>query len=70
MSQPEHPIEERLSEVSRDLNQFRERRLADRRFQVRDTGDRRAPVSETLKAIQDVLQERSHDIPPAGEKLP
>lgn len=57
MSQPEHPLEERLSEVSRDLNKFRERRLADRRFQVRTTADRRASVSQTLKAIQEALQE-------------
>lgn len=57
MSQPEHPLEVRLSEVSRDLNQFRERRLADRRFQVRTTSDRRGSVSQTLKAIQEALQE-------------
>lgn len=41
MPQTEDNIEERMREVSRDLNQFRERRLADRRFQARDTADRR-----------------------------
>jgi hypothetical protein len=68
MSQPEHPIEKRLSEVSRDLNQFRERRLADRRFRPRDTADRRVTASQTLKAIQDALQERSASTPPPEDK--
>jgi hypothetical protein len=67
MSEPEHPIEVRLSEVSRDLNQFRERRLADRRFQARDTADRRV-ASQTLKAIQEALQDRSAGLPPREDK--
>jgi hypothetical protein len=37
MNQPETPFES----VSYALNQFRERRLADRRFSDRDTSDRR-----------------------------
>lgn len=69
MPQPEHSIETRLSEVSRDLNQFRERRLADRRFQARDTADRRV-ASQALKAIQEALQERGPGSPPPEEKKP
>ncbi len=41
MIQPEEPIEARARAVSYDLNKFRERRLADRRFQPRDSADRR-----------------------------
>jgi len=37
MTRPETPYEA----ASYDLNQFRERRMADRRFQARDTADRR-----------------------------
>lgn len=37
----ENSFEARVRAVSEDLNKFRERRLADRRFQVRDTVDRR-----------------------------
>ncbi|MDO9217231.1 MAG: hypothetical protein Q7U14_08150 [Lacisediminimonas sp.] len=41
MIQPEEPIDARARAVSYDLNKFRERRLADRRFQPRDSVDRR-----------------------------
>ena len=49
MMQPEEPFEAQARAVSRDLNKFRERRLADRRFQPRDSADRRTAVT-TLPA--------------------
>ncbi|WP_148415685.1 hypothetical protein [Noviherbaspirillum massiliense] len=38
MPRPDDPYEA----ASYDLKKFRERRMADRRFMIRDTGDRRA----------------------------
>lgn len=45
---PQDPFEQ----ASYDLNQFRERRLSDRRFQPRGTADRRAqkPQDQTFAA--------------------
>ena len=60
MNQSEEPFEAQARAVSRDLNKFRERRLADRRFQVRDTADRRAPVPNTTAGGQ-VTPEDSKD---------
>jgi hypothetical protein len=49
-------IEDRMREVSRDLNEFRERRLADRRFKARDTADRRVTSSSVPPAVDGVQQ--------------
>lgn len=58
MNQPETPFES----VSLALNQFRERRLADRRFSARDSGDRRmlpgeAPLGDDH--LQDMQRKRA-----------
>ena len=42
MTRPETPYEA----ASYDLNKFRERRMADRRFHMRGTADRRAAPAE------------------------
>lgn len=48
MTRPESLFEA----ASYDLNKFRERRMADRRFMVRDTPDRRQAQSQTVTAHQ------------------
>lgn len=45
----EHP-KTLYEEASHDLNQFRERRMADRRFRQRDTPDRRVNDWNSLRA--------------------
>jgi hypothetical protein len=52
MSRPETPFEA----ASYDLKQFRERRLADRRFQPRNTADRRKASLEAKELIQRVQE--------------
>ena len=52
MTRPETPYEA----ASYDLNKFRERRMADRRFQARDTADRRSPPVENSSANDQSLQ--------------
>lgn len=56
MTRPEEPFEA----ASYDLNKFRERRLADRRFQPRDTADRRSNVT-------DIRGDREAPEPPSGD---
>jgi hypothetical protein len=58
---PEEPFEARIRAMSQDLNEFRERRLADRRFQVRGTADRRAaqqPVPDDRNDAEQVASGR------------
>jgi hypothetical protein len=46
MNRPDTPFEA----ASYDLNKFRERRMADRRFMPRGTADRRAQPAENITA--------------------
>jgi hypothetical protein len=52
MTRPETPYEA----ASYDLNQFRERRIADRRFTPRSTGDRRGAPRNGNEATQGAQQ--------------
>ena len=52
MTRPETPYEA----ASYDLNKFRERRMADRRFQPRGTADRRATPPENSAGVNDNRQ--------------
>lgn len=57
MTRPETPYEA----ASYDLNKFRERRMADRRFQARGTADRRnAPIESGA-----VIDNRQKDAGPS-----
>jgi hypothetical protein len=64
MTRPESLFEA----ASYDLNKFRERRMADRRFMARDTPDRRKSQSETVMARQhderSTLEKGSNDDAP------
>lgn len=60
MTRPETPYEA----ASYDLNKFRERRMADRRFQARGTADRRsAPIENG--AVADTRQKDAGSSPNA-----
>lgn len=57
MTRPETPFEA----ASYDLNKFRERRLTDRRFMLRDTPDRRQASSDSAGAEPSESQKQSSD---------
>jgi|GEM_PF-1655579 len=62
MSKPEDRPTDPFEAASYDLNKFRERRLADRRFTARATPDRRATPTPTTQqgAEQDNSKQPPH----------
>ncbi len=54
-----------FEQVSYDLNKFRERRVSDRRFQVRSTADRRIGRSDDMQEAEEQLQVETQSTLPA-----